>query len=171
MKSRLVASLALIGVAALGTAGCTFVTPQVTPSIQTVSDGMNTTVGQVGIRNAVLIIGDGGQAANLVFTAVNNSSGPVTLSAQLLSDGSRMTETAPLPVGVTSFGKEDRIQFTGVELADGGVAQVFFQYGQETGSTVQVPVLNTDTNGFADYGPVVETTVVVEESTTVVTGG
>src|SRR6185369_8499035 len=57
----------------LGTAGCGFLAPQSTTRHYDASDGVSGNVGDIAVRNALIVTGDG-SVGNLVVTLVNNGS-------------------------------------------------------------------------------------------------
>src|ERR1700710_1284550 len=75
VKARVAASVALALAVAFGTAGCGFVAPQATTKHYDASDGVGGTVGQIDVRNAMIITdASDGTVGNLVVTLVNNDS-------------------------------------------------------------------------------------------------
>jgi hypothetical protein len=151
LKTRLFASVAIAAAIAVGATGCTFLAPQATRNSYSPSDGTDATVGDVQIRNA-LIITSGSNVGNLVFTAVNSSEKTVSLTAQL---GSSATSTGTVEVGpsVTRVGGVDdqRVLYTKFSPEAGSLAKVYFQYGSATGTQIQVPVLTGALSEYAQY--------------------
>ncbi len=77
----LVASAGLALAAALVLSGCNFITTQATLKPYDASDGVSTTIGDVGILNA-LVLSEDGINGNLVFTALNSTGEPVEVRAR-----------------------------------------------------------------------------------------
>ena len=153
MKSRLVASIALAAAVALGTAGCNFLTPQATLEQYDPSDGVNGQVGDVALRNVLFILGED-ETANLLFTTVNSGDEEADLHVEVLLDGEAWDEQVEIPTGLTVFGgEEDAVIFEGIDLPDGGVVTVYFQYGEAEGVELPVPVLDGTLEEYRPYVP------------------
>ena len=144
MKSRLAASIALAAALLIGTTGCTFFSPIATPKVYDPSDGVGAEVGDLLIRNAMLI-GDDPDNLNLVVTIVNRSDSDRRLSVQWASGGERITESMFVNAnGRTAFGgpDQDQVLVTGSTNVIGGLVPLFFSYGTAPGVEVLVPVLD-----------------------------
>ena len=108
------------------------------------SDGVSTTVGQVKVINAIAL-SKSGKDGNLLFSAYNPTDGPIDLNVQYGSDNDRTTVHATLkPDSTTDFGYGKKGQFLlpGLGVKPGGLAHIYFQYGNEQGSELTVPVLD-----------------------------
>lgn len=144
MKSRLAASIALAAALLIGTTGCTFFSPIATQKVYDPSDGVGAEVGDLLIRNAMLI-GDDPDNLNLVVTIVNRSDSDRRLSVQWASGGERITESMFVNAnGRTAFGgpDQDQVLVTGSTNVIGGLVPLFFSYGTAPGVEVLVPVLD-----------------------------
>lgn len=75
VKIRAVAAAALAVALSAGLAGCNMISPQRTTMQYDASDGVNVDLGDVSLRNVILVTDSEGQQANLVYTAVNESNG------------------------------------------------------------------------------------------------
>ncbi|MFD2674378.1 hypothetical protein [Gulosibacter bifidus] len=73
MKIRAVAAAALAVALSAGLAGCNMISPQRTTMQYDASDGVHVDLGDVALRNVLLIADADGKQANLVFTAVNST--------------------------------------------------------------------------------------------------
>ncbi|UYN82678.1 MAG: hypothetical protein KIT89_07975 [Microcella sp.] len=144
MKSRLAASIALAAALLIGTTGCTFFSPIATQKVYDPSDGVGAEVGDLLIRNAMLI-GDDPENLSLVVTIVNRSDSDRRLSVQWASGGERITESMFVNAnGRTAFGgpDQDQVLVTGSTDVIGGLVPLFFSYGTAPGVEVLVPVLD-----------------------------
>lgn len=144
MKSRLAASIALAAALLIGTTGCTFFSPIATQKVYDPSDGVGAEVGDLLIRNAMLI-GDDPENLSLVVTIVNRSDSDRRLSVQWVSGGERITESMFVNAnGRTAFGgpDQDQVLVTGSTDVIGGLVPLFFSYGTAPGVEVLVPVLD-----------------------------
>ncbi|MDO9590661.1 MAG: hypothetical protein Q7J04_05910 [Microcella sp.] len=144
MKNRLAASIALAAALLLATTGCTFGAEIATEKEYDPSDGVGTEVGELLVRNA-LLIGDDPETLNLVMTVVNPGTTDRRLSVQWSSGGERITEEAFVTAnGRTAFGGPDQPQIlvTGSTDIIGGLVPIFLSYGTAPGVEVLVPVLD-----------------------------
>lgn len=154
MKARLIASVVLAASVVLGTSACNLVAPQATTKLYDPSDGVSGRVGDLKIRNAIIIMGEDGTDGNLI-ASVTNGGDSQSLSIQF-GEGSDGTATASIPGQSTvSFGtsEDDPILLEGVDAEVGSLAEVFFQYGDETGVEILVPVLDGSLEEYSDLVP------------------
>ena len=145
MRRRLFAPLALAFSAVLGTTGCTLNAEIATMKDYDPSDGVGTEVGELALRNIMLIINSAGDA-NLVMTVVNTGGEDVSLGVQH-TDGSReINETLDIAgtPALTRIGDDpaEGIVLSGSEVVPGGLAPIYFQYADNPGELVMVPVLD-----------------------------
>ncbi|GAA3597771.1 hypothetical protein GCM10022198_22460 [Klugiella xanthotipulae] len=168
-RARIVSSAVLAVAVVLGTAGCNLISPQATTYKYDPSDGVSGNVGDIAIRNAILIAGEEDGVLNLVFSAVNSSesSKAITLTVQLVDD--KLTETAPVATGLNRFGGEDeeRVIFTNASAITGTVVNVYFQYGDMEGVELRVPVLD---GTLAEYEPFVVRADTSDNETIIIQG-
>jgi hypothetical protein len=141
VKARLIASVALAATVVFGATGCNLVAPQATTKQYDPSDGVGVNLGDLRLRNLIVVTEDGTDG-NLIFTAVNNGSSH-SLSIQFGEDDTTVTTVVD---GNTStvFGGEDTdpIALEGIDTVPGSMLTLFVQYGNETGKEVLVPVLD-----------------------------
>jgi len=145
VRRRLFAPLALAFSAVLGTTGCTLNAEIATMKDYDPSDGVGTEVGELALRNIMLIINSAGDA-NLVMTVVNTGGEDVSLGVQH-TDGSReINETLDIAgtPALTRIGDDpaEGIVLSGSEVVPGGLAPIYFQYADNPGELVMVPVLD-----------------------------
>jgi hypothetical protein len=144
VKTRLAASIALAAALLLATTGCTFSAPIATEKEYDPSDGVGTEVGELAVRNA-LLIGDDPETLNLVMTVVNPSTVGKRLSIQWTDGSERVTEIVVISAnGRTAFGgpEQDQILITGATDTIGGLVPIFLSYGTAPGVELLVPVLD-----------------------------
>ncbi|GLI28120.1 hypothetical protein ARHIZOSPH14_23620 [Agromyces rhizosphaerae] len=159
MKARLAASVALaLGIALAGT-GCSMITYQATTERYDASDGVSADVGDLAIRN-ILVVSDDGESGNLLMTVVNRGGDDVELSVQYADGGT--TEIVPIEGGSTVvFGTgdvetEEQIEpylLSGIDTDPGSLMPIYLQYGGEPGVQVQAPVLDGGLPEYAEYVP------------------
>jgi len=144
VKSRLAASIALAAALLLATTGCTFGAAIATEKEYDPSDGVGTEVGELAVRNA-LLIGDDPENLNLVMTVVNASDVDKRLSVQWSDGSERVTEVVVISANSrTAFGGPDQPQVlvTGSTDVIGGLVPLFLSYGSVPGVELLVPVLD-----------------------------
>jgi hypothetical protein len=145
VKSRLAASIALAAALMLATTGCTLTAEIATQKDYDPSDGVGAEIGELAVRNA-LLIGDTGEALNLVMTVVSASDVDRLLTVQWLANGERVSEDIVVTSGDRTRigGPTDEVQII-VSISDvtiGGLVPLFFSYSGAEGVEVMVPVLD-----------------------------
>lgn len=160
MKARVATSVALALVVAFGTAGCGLIAPQATTKHYDASDGVSGAVGTVDVRNAMIITdAKDGTVGNLVVTLVNTGD---TSRRVAISAGDRSSTAAHVtvqPGQVKQLGEDPENagpsnvlipQFT---AKPGALYSVYFQYGDETGVNLEVPVLDGQLPEYSSLVP------------------
>jgi hypothetical protein len=128
----------------LGATGCTFSARIATDIPYDPSDGVGAEVGELSIRNA-LLIGDDPEELNLVMTVVSTADTDRRVSVQWEAEGERVTEEIFVGAnGRTAFGgpEQDQVLITGSGATIGGLVPVFFSYPGAEGVEVLIPVLD-----------------------------
>ena len=154
MKARLIASVVLAASVVLGTSACNLVAPQATTKHYDPSEGVSGRVGDMKIRNAVIIVNEDGSDGNLI-ASVTNGGGSGSLSIQF-GEGADGTVSETIPAESTvSFGTaaDEPILLAGIDADAGSLVEVFFQYGDETGVELLVPVLDGALEEYSDFIP------------------
>jgi hypothetical protein len=138
------------------TAGCNFISPQTTTEHYDASDGFSTNVGSIELRNA-LVFTENGDDASLSVTLLNTSSTPRTVKFQYSSFGSDSTVTIPVKAnGETrrgTTGGDTQTILTGIGKQPGTLIKVFVQYGNQTGKSFKIPVLDGSLKQYATLLP------------------
>ncbi|MGL3151431.1 DNA modification methylase [Microbacterium sp. A82] len=155
MKTRLVVSAALSALVLLGATGCTFITPQAT-SIDpyNVSDGVGVpdSDGPLQIRNAMVIATDDGSTGNLIAAIVNDTEDNATLTVEI--EGLEPLSVRVEAGDTVSLGANaDPLRIDGLDTKPGATVEMYFQSGDATGATAEVPVLDGTTPYYADLVP------------------
>lgn len=153
MNFRALAAPAVAAALLLGTTGCGLFVPSATLKPYSASDGLNVTVGDLELRN-VLVITDESGDASLVATVVNNTTNVQYVTAQIQSSTpGELTFTAV--EGLTKLGLADGnpqiMRGTGLEA--GQYVEIYFQYGGQDGVTAAIPVLDGTDPLYAPYQP------------------
>jgi hypothetical protein len=145
----------------LGSTGCAFFSPVATQIPYNASDGVSTTVGDIKVRNAMAITADG-ETVNLVMFVHNTGEKSQKVKFQYNFDTAAPSATdnakvVTIDAGETiSFGNggdAPEAILTDANTDLGSLMPVFVQYGDETGKTMLVPVLDGTLPGYADLVP------------------
>jgi len=154
VKSRLVASAAISALVLLGATGCTFITPQATEIQYSASDGINIpdSDGPLKVRNAMIIATEDGSVGNLVAAIVNT-----TDQAEVLNVDVEGSESLTVRVGAgdtVSLGSNaEPMRIDDLGVKPGATVEVYFQSGDATGASAQIPVLDGTLPYYADLVP------------------
>jgi hypothetical protein len=149
VRARRAASVVLAAAVLLSTAGCTFFAPQTTLKPYDPSDGVGTQIGDVYIRNVLLLAGEGGDVS-LLANVVNETDNGVKVTFQYEGKDStgvagKVDDSIFANAGkASSVGGHDnpRIVLSGVDAKPGTLFPIFVQYGDQTGKQLLVPVLD-----------------------------
>lgn len=154
MRIRALASAAVASALVLGTAGCGVFVETATLKHYDASDGVSANVGDLAIRNLLVVTNDVGDAA-LVGNIVNRGTSLEFLSIEIRGTTPLQTETGAYP-GNTTIGIADDnpVVFYGAGVLAGEYVEVYLQYGDNEGRLVHVPVLDGTDPLYAPYVPV-----------------
>lgn len=154
MKSRLVASATLSALVLLGATGCTFITPQSTEIQYSASDGVNipNSDGPLQIRNAMVIATEDGATGNLVAAIVNATDESATLTVEI-AGLEPLTVRVPAGETVSLGANEEPLRIDGLNTIPGATVEVYFQSGDATGESAELPVLDGTLPYYADLVP------------------
>ncbi|MGI9822497.1 hypothetical protein [Agromyces sp. Marseille-Q5079] len=142
MKARLAASAVLALGLAIGATGCSMVTYQATTEHYDASDGVSATIGDLALRN-VLVVSDDGEDGNLVMTVVNTGDSDLTLTIEPTGADSVDLEVPAHETVVLGSEDTEPLLLEGIDAEVGGLTPIFFQYGGEEGLEKEVPVLDS----------------------------
>lgn len=152
MRARAVAAIALSGAVAIGLSGCTMWMHVETARPYDPSDGVNFTVGDLELRNVLVVTGDG-ELGNLVGTAVNLTGSDIDFTVQWKADGEyQEVELTADANGRTSFGLDEQVTLQPLGEDAGGLldAVVHNTDGQKG---VRIPVLDATLAEYEDAIP------------------
>lgn len=155
MRTRIAASAVLAIAILSGTVGCGLMAPQATTIQYDAGDGVGGEVGEVAIRNAILITEDG-KSANLVVTIVNNGDSAHNLNVQYEAGTEKVTTSLTVDANSSvTVGTPDApaIILDGVDAEPGTLFPVYMQYGNETGVELLVPVLDGSMGAYSTLAP------------------
>ncbi|MFT6973006.1 MAG: hypothetical protein ACJAV4_000219 [Pontimonas sp.] len=145
MRRGFFAPLVLASTLVLSVGGCTWSAEIATDKAYDPSDGVGATMGDVALRNVLLITNDDG-VANLVLSIVNSSGGDVALQVQYESGTQRVSdflEIASSPQ-LTRVGDDPTmgLLISGKDVIAGSLVPLYFQYADVPGELLFVPVLD-----------------------------
>lgn len=154
MKARIAASVVLAVGVAFATAGCNLVAPQATRAIYDPSDGVGATIGDLAIRNA-MIISEDGETGTLVVSLVNDTDETVSVEVQYEASTGRTSATVDAVPGRTEVRPDSTASVTmeGLDTLPGSLFPVYFQYGSEEGEELLVPILTNALEAYATLTP------------------
>ena len=155
MRARIAASVVLTAGILLGTSACGFFAPQATLIHYNASDGVSGDVGEIHIRNALLLSTDG-ELANLVVSVVNPTSTPQSLLVQYESSTGKVSQKVPVEGNTTvTFGTEGApsVVLENMDSQPGSLFPVYFQYADETGIELLLPVLDGNQGEYSTLLP------------------
>lgn len=155
MRARIAASVVLAAGILMGTSACNLLAPQATINHYDASDGVSANVGDIAVRNAILISNDGTDA-NLVVTIVNQGDTAHSVSMQYTVGGEKVTQKLTVDANATvSLGAGDTpaLGLGNIAAQPGALFPVFVQYGQETGAELLVPVLDGTLSQYSTLVP------------------
>ena len=117
------------------------------------SDGVSANVGDLDLRN-ILVVSDDGEDGNLVLTVVNTDDEDAELGVQV-GDGGGEPLIIEVEAGATVSlgGDEEPLLLEGIDTQPGALLPIFFQYGTAEGIEKLVPVLDGRLPEYADLAP------------------
>jgi len=150
---RALATTTLAATLLLGTAGCGIFVDAATLKPYSASDGLNVDVGDLHLRN-VLVVTDESGDASLVATLVNNTTNVQYLTVQFRTE-IPVDLTIVANEGLTKVGLADDNPAiaTGTALKAGQYVDIYFQYGGQDGVEMAIPVLDGSHTLYAPYAP------------------
>jgi hypothetical protein len=159
VKVRIAAAAALAVGLVFTTAGCTFFAPQATLIPYAASDGIDANVGAIQLRN-VFVVAPNGTDANMIGVLINTGKVGQTVTFQFASYESGVKQLTNSPVlvpagAVISFGNPGvpQLVFRGANVKPGALLSIFVQYGDVTGKTLLLPVLDGSQTAYSGLTP------------------
>lgn len=147
MKLRIASSLAVVAVVAVGATGCSLIAPQGTLEPYSPSDGVDVNVGDVELRNVLLVADENGENFNVVFTGVNSTGSDAQVQVSFSDASDNVSEaTIDLPSGTTAYGNPEGDEQPVVLAVDGAApgqtVDAYFVAGTSKEVAHHVPVLD-----------------------------
>lgn len=154
MLNRKLAAVAIAAAVALGTTGCTFISPVASLKAYDPADGVNSNVGAIKVRNLMILAKATGEAA-IFGSLINQDSGAVATTVELHAHSSVETPEIPVQVGA---GEKLDLGYNGGQalplsfsVKAGDLVEVHVTVGADK-VTLNVPVLD---GTFTEYAPLV----------------
>ena len=117
------------------------------------SDGVSANVGDLDLRN-ILVVSDDGEDGNLVLTVVNTGDEDAELGVQVGEGGGEpLIIEVEAGATVSLGGDEEPLLLEGIDTQPGALLPIFFQYGTAEGIEKLVPVLDGRLPEYADLAP------------------
>lgn len=156
MKIRIASSIALAAGLLLGASGCGLMAPQATTEAYAPSDGIDVNVGEIDLRNVLLIADETGENFNVVFSSVNDSGSVADLSMTFEGEGGKVASADfAVPTGVGKFGNPEGeiapVLVTIDGLKAGATVSTYFQLPGAAEVQYDVPVLDGELKEYANY--------------------
>lgn len=153
MRSRLTSILAA-GALLVGLTGCTFTADQTVQTPYDPSDGVGTNVGDIDVRN-VLLVTDDGETANLLVSLINTGPDDVEMAVSWETVAGRVERTLPVASGTTeSFGdSSNQLILQDLDAQPGSLFPIYFQYGSQEGRELRAPVLDGQLEEYRELVP------------------
>jgi hypothetical protein len=156
VRTRIASSIAAAVVTMLALTGCGFSVPVATMKPYDPSDGVGADIGDLALRNILLIANDSNEAT-LIMTVVNRADDDIVLNLQYGDAEVRIAESLTLAGGNsrTNVGDEPG---TIIIVSDptktlGALFPIYFEYGSVPGEVVLVPVLDGSLTEYELYVP------------------
>ena len=128
-------------------------TYQATTEHYDASDGVSVNVGDLDVRN-ILVVSDDGEDGNLVLTVVNTGEDDAELGVQVGEGGSEpLIIDVEAGATVSLGGDEEPLLLEGIDTQPGALLPIFFQYGTAEGIEKLVPVLDGRLPEYSDLAP------------------
>lgn len=156
VRTRFASPFAVVALTVLALTGCAFFTPIATQKPYDPSDGVGTDIGDLSLRNVLLIANDLNEAT-LVMTVVNDNASDIELNLQYGDRDARVTETVTIAGGQarTRIGDdpETTIIISDPTMTLGALFPIYAEYGNVPGEVILVPVLDGTLAEYELYVP------------------
>ena len=151
MKARLAASAALALGIAIGGSGCAMITYQATTEPYDPSDGVSADVGDLALRN-ILVVSEDGDEGSMTLSVSNSGSEDATLELEVGGETLEVDVDAGQTVA-PGAGDEDPLLIERLDAEVGGLVPVFVTTEGAEGREVRVPVLDGRLPEYEDLLP------------------
>ncbi len=156
VRTRIASTIAAAVVTVLTLTGCGFSTPVATMKPYDPSDGVGADIGDLALRNVLLIANDNSEAT-LIMTVVNRADDDIILNLQYGDANVRVNESVTITGGNarTNVGDDPgtAILVSDPTMTLGALFPIYFEYGNVPGEVVLVPVLDGTLPEYELYVP------------------
>lgn len=180
MRLRFAAAAAVTAVAAGALSGCMMITPQETIASVSPAGGTNGQVGDVQIRNVLVLAGGDGQIGTMIGVLSNTGDAPATVTLQYdTTAGTESTQVSVPANGVLSLRPNPgtqtttqvttdarAVRLTDVDLTPGALFPVGFSTSGADPVSLRVPVLNGSLPRYASLVPTPTASPTPEDTST-----
>jgi len=149
VRARALVAIALSAVLAVSLSACSFFMQPETSNPYDPGDGVNFTVGDLELRN-ILVVSDDGETGSLVGTAVNNTSSAIDFTLQWNTDGVWYEVDLVAAANARTdfgFGDAQRVNLDNLGVMPGGLLDATV-HADDTQKGEQLPVVDTS---FVEY--------------------
>lgn len=156
MKSRVLASVALCSLVALGATGCNMISPQATTIPYSASDGANIpeSSGPVHVRNALVVANEAGTAGNFVAVLSNPTDSEQVVKVALNGgSGPALTINVPAKSSLSLGGTDAALPFPSFDSLPGSTVEAFVQSGNGEGVVQHLQVFDNTLPHFETLAP------------------
>lgn len=151
MNTRRLAPLALVGALLLGTTGCTFVTDQATLTEYNPGDGVGFSVGDLKVRDALIIADEQGALGNFSAAVINDADRSQTLTLTWDGGSADIDVNAGQTLTLGFDGDEPKL-LEDLGTPPGALASIEFSDGSQS-TLATIPVLDGGLEHYRDLVP------------------
>lgn len=159
-RAQRLSLIAAIGIGAMAFTGCSAINQQSTTMQVTLSDGVNLNMGQLEMRNVLIISEAAGAPGNIVGTFYNSSDSDITLTLNGSQGAQADVTVAPGTPTVLSVDSA-RVELDPVSEAPGAVEKLKLSTSAGESKELTVPVLD---GTLAEYKQMVPTAAPTTEA-------
>ena len=130
--------------------GCAVFSPMATENMYNPGDGTNVSLGDVEIRDILLLGSEQDGPARIIAYVVNNGTEPVTVDFTG-AGGSASVEVEPQSAKQISAPGEEGVSLDALGVAPGAMVPLQVQAGDSAPAEVSVPSVSAENPMYADY--------------------
>lgn len=151
-RAQRLSLIAAIGIGAMAFTGCSAINQQSTTMVYSASDGVRANMGQLELRNVLIVSETAGGPGNIVGTFYNNSDAEITLT--VAGGQGAQAEIVVAPGAPTVLGVDTaRVELSPVTQPPGSIEALEMSTSAGETQTLKVPVLNGALAEYKDMLP------------------
>lgn len=151
-RAQRLSLIAAIGIGAMAFTGCSAINQQSTTLKYSASDGVMTNMGQLELRNVLIVAEAAGDPGSVVGTFYNTSDSEITLTVNG-AQGSQTEITVQPGAPKVLNAKAERATLSSVEQPPGSMEALKLSTSAGESQTLNVPVLNGTLAEYTDMVP------------------